>query len=147
MQVAAESLDTAETRVALAAIENAVAFVRDVLVPYCEAEEYTLFPAVDGVIGAPGTCQALVAQHATIAAMVHDLAGVAGAARAAGDLTDYRRYLLPLLHGIYAVARAHLESEDDAYLTILDGHLSESQVGMIRDNIARIVTSRAQPNL
>lgn len=147
LQLAAESLDTAETRVALAAIENATAFVRDVLVPYCEAEEYTFFPAVDGVIGAPGTCQAMVAQHAAIAAMVYDLAGVAGAARAAGELVEYRRYLLPLLHGLYAVARAHLESEDDAYLTILDSNLSESQVVMIRDNIARIVESRAQPNL
>ncbi len=144
VQVAAVSVDSAESRMALGAIEAAGAFLRDVLIPYCQAEEFTLFPAIDGVLGAPGTCQALVAQHAALAAMSEDLDRVVEANRQDGVPDDYRRYLLPLLHGLYAVARAHLESEDDAYLTILDGSLSESQVVMIRDNIARIVDARAQ---
>ncbi len=144
VQVAAESMESAEPRVALAAIEAASTFLRDVLLPYCQAEEFTFFPAIDGVLGAPGTCQAMVAQHAALGAMSEDLDHVLQAIRRDGVPGDYRRYLLPLLHGLYAVARAHLESEDDAYLTILDSSLSESQVVMIRDNIARIVDARAQ---
>jgi hypothetical protein len=146
LHVAAESVETAESRVALAAIDTATIFARNVLLPYSTAEEYTLFPAIDGVLGATGTCQAMVAQHAAMVAMTDDLERVLEAARSGGDTGEYRRYLLPLLHGLYAVARAHLESEDDAYLTSLDGHLSESQVGMIVDNITRIVASRAAPN-
>jgi hypothetical protein len=144
--VAAESVESADARVALAAIDAALDWLRRSLLPHSYAEEYTLFPAIDGVLGATGTCQPLVAQHAAIGAMVEDLEKVASAARPGADLEAYRRFLLPLLHGIYAVARLHLESEDDAFLGLLDAHLSESQVGVIVDNIARIVEARtAEP--
>jgi hemerythrin-like domain-containing protein len=142
LQVAAESIESAEPRVALAAMDAALQYVRNVLVLTCQAEEYTLFPAVDGVYGATGTCQVMVAQHAAIAAMAADLEQVVEAARSGGEPGDYRRYLVPLLHGLYAVARAHLEAEDDAYLSLLDAHLSESQVGVIVDNIGRITAAR-----
>ena len=40
--------------------------------------------------------------------------------------------------GLYALIRAHLEAEDDIYLSLLDQHLSESQVGVIVENLGRI---------
>ena len=54
--------------------------------------------------------------------------------------------LRPLLYGLYAAARVHLESEDDAYLPLLDEHLSESQVGMVTDNYGRILAGSAPPD-
>lgn len=141
VHVAAEGVESAEPRVALAAAEQASEWARTVLGPYSHAEEFTLFPAVDGVLGTRGACQVMVAQHASLAAMAKDLARVLEAASRAGDVTEYRRYLLALLHGLYAAARAHLEAEDDAYLELLDEHLSESQVGVVVDNIERIATA------
>jgi hemerythrin-like domain-containing protein len=141
LHMAAEGVESAEPRVAFAAAERAVAFARDVLGPYSRAEEYTLFPAVDGVLAARGTCQVMVAQHASLAAMTRDLERVLEAATRAADLEDFRRYLLPLLYGLYAAARSHLEAEDDAYLELLDAHLSESQVGVIVDNMERIAAA------
>jgi hypothetical protein len=41
--------------------------------------------------------------------------------------------------------RAHLESEDDAYLALLDEQLSESQVRVIVENIQRMVAGSAAP--
>jgi hypothetical protein len=70
--------------------------------------------------------------------MVSDLAQVVEAARTDSDVEAYGRYLLPLLYGLYALMRAHSEAEDDAYVSLLDEALSESQVNMIIDNIARI---------
>lgn len=141
LHLAAEGLESAEPRMALAALESALSYAREVLVPTSNAEEYTLFPAVDGVLGATGTCQVMVAQHRAMAAMSSDLGRVCEAARNAGSPAEYRRYLVPLLYGLYAAARAHLEAEDDAYLPLLDGHLSESQVGVIVDNLTRIVAA------
>ncbi|MGH2626349.1 MAG: hemerythrin domain-containing protein, partial [Anaerolineales bacterium] len=117
LHVAAEGVESAEPRVALAAAEQATEFAREVLAPYCKAEEVTLFPAVDGVLGARGACEVMIAQHASLAAITRDLEQVVAAAARSGDVGDFRRFLLPLLHGLYAAARMHLEAEDDAYLS------------------------------
>ena len=138
LHVAAEAVESAEPRVAFAAAESAASFARDVLGPYSRAEEFTLFPAVDGALSTRGACHVMVAQHSSLAAMTRDLERVLEAATRGGDLDEFRRYLLPLLYGLYAAARSHLEAEDDAYLELLDGHLSESQVGVIVDNMERI---------
>ncbi|MEX0783844.1 MAG: hemerythrin domain-containing protein [Dehalococcoidia bacterium] len=141
IHVAAEGVDSAEPRVALAAAERASEYAKTVLGPYSHAEEFTLFPAVDGVLATRGACQVMVAQHASLAAMSKDLERVLEAAARSGDLAEFRRFLLPLLYGLYAAARAHLEAEDDAYLPLLDEHLSESQVVMIVDNMERIAAA------
>ena len=143
LQLAAEAVGGAEPRVALAALDAAVSFLSDHFVPIAKAEEYTFYIAVDGIIGAVGASQVMVAQHDSIAAMVRDLAQVIAAAHTDDDPAAYARYLLPLLYGLYAVIRAHLEAEDDVYLTLLDEALSESQVDMIVKNIGRITAARA----
>jgi hypothetical protein len=68
------------------------------------------------------------AQHTTKLRLAGDLAQVAEAAQAVGDLTDYAKYLQPLLYGLYAFCRAHLESEDEAYVGMLEAMLSHHQV-------------------
>jgi hemerythrin-like domain-containing protein len=145
IQVAASAVDGAELPIAMAALDAAMEFLVDTLLRYCHAEEFTMFIAIDGVIGVTGASDVMVAQHRSITAMVNDLGQVAEAARNAGDVAAYRSYFLPLLHGIYALTRAHLESEDDAYLALLDEHLSESQVGVVVDNMKRMVAGSAPP--
>ena len=140
VHVAAGAVDAAEQRVALAALAAALAYLQDELLPACRAEEATLFIAVEGALAAVYSTRVMKAQHASIGAMAADLAQVVDAARADGDVAAYRRYLLPLLYGLYALVRAHLEAEDDAYLSLLDEHLSESQVGMIVDNMRRMIS-------
>jgi hemerythrin-like domain-containing protein len=138
LQVAAAAVGPAETKVALAALDAAVEFLRDVFVPASSAEEFIFFPTVDGVVGQVGVTAVMAAQHRSLAAMAMDLESVVEASRQDGDTAAYARYLLPLLHGLYAAIRVHLESEDDAYVGLLDDHLSESQVGMLVDNLRRV---------
>jgi len=145
LQTAASAVDGAELPIVLAALDAAVGFLTGTLVPYCHAEEFTMFIGVEGAIGARGASDVMVAQHRSIAAMADDLAQVVEAARKAGDVAAYRGYFLPLLHGLYALARGHLEAEDDAYLAVLDEHLSESQVVMVVDNMRRMVAGSGPP--
>ena len=145
LQIAADAVRSAEPRVALASLDSALTYLADQFVPTARAEEFTMFIAVDGAIGATGASAVMVAQHRSIAAMVGDLTQVVEAARTDADVDAYSRYLLPLLHGLYALIRAHLEAEDDAYLALLDEHLSESQVGMVVDNITRIRAGSGAP--
>lgn len=145
VQVAAAAIGSAEPAVAFQAVHSALAYLEQTLLEWNRAEEFTLFTAVDGVIGRRGATSVMISQHRNIQAMVEDLRKVVDAAVQSDDLNAYARYLLPLLHGLYAVARIHLEAEDAAYLGILDEHLSESQVGVIRDNLERIATRGGRP--
>ncbi len=137
VQQAASGLD-ADPRVALAALDTAIHYLRSELAPILHAEEFVLFPAVDGVIGNMGASDIMRAQHAAIVAMIDDLERVVAAARTDGDVQAYQKYLVPLLHGLYAVVRMHLESEEVVWITLLDQHVSESQVQVIIDNLDRV---------
>ncbi|MEO9254077.1 MAG: hemerythrin domain-containing protein [Tepidiformaceae bacterium] len=137
LQQAASAVQTAEYRMALASLDAAVEYLHE-YTGFIRAEEFTMFIAVDGAIGVVDATRIMKAQHASITAMVNDLSQVVEAARTDSDVEAYARYLLPLLYGLYALIRAHSEAEDDAYLSVLDAVLSESQVGMITDNITRI---------
>ncbi len=142
VKAAADAVASAEPVLALKALERALAFLNHTFLPTCEAEEFTLFIAVDGVLGATGAVAVMRAQHQVMAEMAADAGKVVEAARRDKDPVAYAKYLYPLLYGLYGLARGHLESEDAAYLTVLDEHLSESQVGVIVDNLDRIVSAK-----
>ncbi|MEO8540041.1 MAG: hemerythrin domain-containing protein [bacterium] len=145
LHVAATAATTAELPIAMKALDGALAFLQERILPICRAEEFTLFIAVDGVLGAVDSCQVMKMQHSTMMRMTGDLAQTIEAAKADGDVAAYAKYLHPLLYGLYALIRAHLESEDDAYLPLLDTALSESQVTMIMDNMTRMAAGSAAP--
>ena len=132
--------DEGEARVALA---EALGFVEGTLLPASDAEEFTLFPTVEGVMGTLGSCDVLVHQHGEMRAMAGDLRRVVAAADEGGDVCGYARYLQPLLYGLYALARAHLDAEDAVLLPLLDEHLSESQVNVLLENSERIAGAKA----
>jgi hemerythrin-like domain-containing protein len=137
---------TAEPKLAFAALDNAVAYLRSEFLPQSQAEEFVLFPAVDGVMGSLGATNVMRAQHAGLAAMASDFERVVAAARRDGNVAAHERYLLPLTHGLYAAIRSHLEAEDGEYLPLLDDHLSESQVDVIVRNMDRVSAARASGN-
>ena len=147
LRSAAEAIRTHEQKGAPLGLEYALAYLEGLVQPAFNAEEYTLFPAVDGVLGTVGGANIMVAQHRAIDAMIGDLRKVADAAAEEGDLEAYSATLLALLHGLYAAIRMHLEAEDDAYLALLDEHLSQSQADVIAKNLRRISTNALPDNL
>lgn len=128
LQVAATAITTAESRFAMASLDAAMEYLREQLLPGCRAEEATIFVAFESVTGAPNACRVMRAQHTSMLRMAGDLAQVVEAAQAAGDLAEYAKYLQPLLFGLYALCRVHLESEDEAYVATLEAILSHHQV-------------------
>ncbi len=128
---------------ALPVIEEALDYLHGTFLPTCRGEELTLYPAVDGVIGCVGATDIMVVQHGSIGEMVGDLDRVVEALRTNREVGPYARYLLPLLHGLYAAIRTHLDAEDVVYLSLLDEQLSESQVGMVVDNLRRMSSGRS----
>lgn len=129
---------------AVPAVETALRYLHETFLTCSRAEEFTLYPAVDGVIGSVGATDVMVVQHGAIGEMADDLAKVLAAAQSDG-MEAYTPYLLALLHGLYAAIRTHLEAEDTVYLALLDDHLSESQVGVVVDNLRRVSQGTLAP--
>lgn len=142
---AAEAVRSSPPTEALAAIASAVAYLQQQFLPHCTAEEFTLLPVVDGAIGESGASNVMAEQHRIIATMAADLVKAAEAAQGANDPSAYTRVLLPLLYGLYGAVRLHLESENAAYLDLLDEHLSESQADVLVENLERITRQQAAP--
>lgn len=141
---AARAVETGPGPDAVAALEQARAFAGTTLAKAFQGEEYTLFPAVDGIYGEVGATAVLVAQHRAIDAMVSDLAKLSED-RPAEDLDARREPLIALLWSLYGATRLHLESEDDALLPLIADHLSQSQVEVIVENLGRITGKMAGP--
>lgn len=144
LHMAADAVRGAEPRLALAALEQSLSFTHGTMLPHLRAEEFTLFPAFERVVDRPGALDVLVAQHRSIGRMADDLARVVNAVRAKGDLPSHWRYLDPLLHGLYAVARVHLESEDDVVLSMVEEHLSPSEIADIVAQSERVMRRLAR---
>lgn len=127
------------------ALALALDYLAHEFMPNSRAEEFTLYPAVDGVVGSRGATDVMAVQHGAIGEMVEDLMKVVGAASESGSIATYARLMVPLLHGLYAAIRTHLEAEDAVYLALLDEHLSESQVRVIVENLERVSAGSAAP--
>jgi len=139
LQVAGAGVGTAEPRLLFAALESAQRYLQDEFLPACRAEEATLFGAVDSLLGVANSCHAMKAQHTSIIRMAGDLAQAIEAARANSDADSYAQYLRPLLHGLYALCRVHLESEDEAYIGLLEAVLSSAQVEALAEGYIRAI--------
>lgn len=144
IQAAAAAVENADQRLALTALDTVQRYLRRTLVPTLIAEDFVLLPAVDGVLGVQNATNIMRAEHEGIRMMAEDLSKVIEAARTDSDAAAYAKYLVPLLHGLYATVRLHLEAEDAAYLTLLDAHISESQVNVICENLERISNARRE---
>ena len=137
VQVAAGAVSEAEPRMAMAAVETAWQYLEGTFVPACFAEQATTLHAAETLLGKHRSLDILRMQHESLCSMTTDLGKVVAAMRSANAMGDYARYLLPLLHGLYAAIRVHIESEDDALLTLFDEHLSQAQADALCESFAR----------
>lgn len=137
LQVAASAVDTAEPRMAMKALDAAMNYLRMEFLPMSRAEEAELFRQLDEITGLADSCRVMVAQHTSIIRMAGDLAQSIDAAKAANDISAYAEYLHPLLYGLYALCRVHLESEDEAYLPIIAAAMRQSDVELMVQQMER----------
>ena len=111
----------------LAAVDVALAFLRDHLVPHAAAEDEALYPVVERVMGASGATATMRRDHDEVVRLVGDL----GAVRdrfAYGDPTPTDlRDLQRLLYGLFAVVELHFAKEEEIYLPQLEAALTSAE--------------------
>jgi iron-sulfur cluster repair protein YtfE (RIC family) len=100
-------------------VTKAITLLTDGLVPHACAEEETLYPTVESVMGSPGCTATMRRDHIEIARMTEALRFLQ--ARLDHNPTrDTTEALRRLLYGIYAVVMLHFAKEEELYLPLLD---------------------------
>jgi iron-sulfur cluster repair protein YtfE (RIC family) len=111
------------------------------LIPHAMAEEETLYPAVQGCMGAPGATDTMARDHKEVMRLFEELAMVRD------DLADppteaERDRMAALLHGLYAIVALHFAKEEEIYLPILDRELSPEQAAMLFERMDHATRAR-----
>lgn len=103
---------------------NLILFLRLELLPHAEAEEAVLYPALEKVLLTHGYATAtMVMDHRTVARLLDELAGLAGAA----DPAAYTRRAYQL----EALVRTHFAKEEEFVLPILRERLSAGELNAV----------------
>jgi iron-sulfur cluster repair protein YtfE (RIC family) len=89
-------------------------FLRNVLLPHASAEEASLYPTIDRLVGI-GATQTMTLDHQAIASMIEQLGTAVSADAGPASRADMQR----LLFVLEAFVVTHLWKEDTAYVPLL----------------------------
>ena len=108
------------------AVDDAIAFLRESLIPHAEAEDAVLYPKVEQVMNAPGATATMTRDHVEVVRLTADLQRVRDSLHGIPD-PDLRRELQTILYGLHAIIRLHFVKEEEVYLPLLDAGLAPAE--------------------
>jgi|SRR5215207_2715177 len=109
-----------------AALDTALTFLRDALIPHAWAEDAVLYPMVEQVMHAPGATATMSRDHAEVVRLTAELQRSRDSMPDAID-ADQRRDLQRMLYGLYAIIQLHFAKEEELYLPLLDAGLGSAE--------------------
>lgn len=119
-----------------------LSFLRDQLLPHARAEEEVLYPAIDGLFGAPVTAT-MVLDHIGIAERIDRLGTAVDRALDdwddAGAVAEVSRQLV----AISAIVALHFRKEEEVLLPILDDRLSIEEGQALFDSMGHGIPEHA----
>jgi iron-sulfur cluster repair protein YtfE (RIC family) len=127
LRKAAEAADGGADTVLGAALDDALEFLWNHLVPHARAEDAVLYPAVERVMHAPGATATMTRDHVEVVALTGELQRLRDDDLAGEFTPDRRRDARRLLYGLYAMIRLHFAKEEEIYLPLLDAGLTAAQ--------------------
>jgi iron-sulfur cluster repair protein YtfE (RIC family) len=107
-------------------LSGTLEFLAGHLIPHAMAEEETLYPAVEGYMGAPGATDTMTRDHQEVMRLFEELVTIRDGL--ADPPTEAQRdRMAALLHGLHAIVALHFAKEEEIYLPILDRGLSPEE--------------------
>lgn len=110
----------------LAALDDALAFLHEHLIPHAQAEDAVLYPKVVQVMHAPEATATMQRDHVEVMALTHELQQQRNGLTQQPTVSQ-RRGLQRMLYGLYAIIRLHLAKEEEIYLPVLETALSPEE--------------------
>lgn len=104
-----------------------LALLFDRLIPDAEAEETTLYPVIDRLLGTRTTTAVVRADHLEIARLARHVLRLRAALAEGAPDRDRATELRAVLYALHSVVLLHLDREDQVCLPVVDARLTPHQ--------------------
>jgi iron-sulfur cluster repair protein YtfE (RIC family) len=119
-------------------IDEVYDFLAHRLIPYAEAEEEVLYPALCKALGTPQATITMSRDHVEISRRTEELRILRGRIRKPDFDLFSAKELRRTLYGLHSILTLHLAKEEEIYLPILDNHLNDAEAHELCHRIAEI---------
>lgn len=109
-------------------VDASYRFLVNKLMPHAGAEERTLYPTVQRVLGSPQATDTMARDHLEIHRLTEELGELRDRLAGTGTVDrDLGNALRRVLYGLYALVKVHFAKEEDVYLPLLQAGLTDAE--------------------
>ena len=116
-------------------IEQAYNFLTRQLVAHAHAEEASLYPTVQNIMGSDLSTSTMVRDHVEITRLTEELDSLRVHKSQLSITSIQTAALRRVLYGLYAVLKLHLAKEEEIYLPLLDSKLTPEDARTMFDKM------------
>jgi len=124
VQTIADSIGSASVGTLREEIGHVYFFLTQQLLPYAQAEEQVLYPAIGKLLGALEATATMSRDHLEVLQLTEELETQWLHLFYASLSTSNEQALRRVLYGLYAIIKLHLAKEEELYLPLLETRLS-----------------------
>lgn len=106
---------------------NACSFLAHHLIPHAQAEDQTLYPVVQQVMGAPQATFTMSRDHQEVGDLTAQLKALLPVLKKGALSVDQANDLRRILYGLYSLVKLHFAKEEEIYLPLLDANLTQAE--------------------
>lgn len=135
LRLAGDAVYESLTTLAHARIEEAYNFLTLHLLPHAQAEDKSLYPMVQKIMGAPQATATMSRDHVEVSQLTEEL-GTLRVHKSQLSITfDHAMALRRVLYGLYALVKVHFAKEEEIYLPLLDSKLTAEEAHTMFENM------------
>ncbi len=127
LRLAGDAVNESLTSSAHAKIEEAYYFLTHQLLPHAQAEEKSLYPVVQKVMGAPLATATMSRDHLEVERLVDELDSLRVHRSQLTITTIQAQAMRRVLYGLYTLLKVHFAKEEEVYLPLLDAKLTADE--------------------
>jgi iron-sulfur cluster repair protein YtfE (RIC family) len=120
-------------------LEEAYLFLEHKLIPHARAEDRILYPAIAKVLGSGRAMEGMTREHVEVGTLSNEL-GILRVELVDDEepATELKHEIQRVLYGLYTLLKYHIAKEEELYLPLLDGNLSEEETTKLFEEMERV---------
>jgi iron-sulfur cluster repair protein YtfE (RIC family) len=140
LRQAADAVGVAPDDVVDRLLDRVHTFFAEEVVPHAVAEDRVLYPAIERILGVPGSTAPMRRDHVELGRLVDRLDALR-AENAVDSSGPHHAELRRVLHALDGLIRLHLAKEEELYLPLLDEQADEPWVAVLSEVMTAVVDS------
>ena len=120
-------------------LEEAYLFLEHKLIPHARAEDRVLYPVIARMLGSDRAMLGMTRDHVEVGTLSNEL-GILRVELVDDEEppTETKQEIQRVLYGLYTLIKHHFAKEEELYLPLLDGNLSEEETMKLFQEMERV---------